>query len=405
MPLSDTQIRHAKPSVHPTDPTKNGRSYKLADGRGLFLLVTPQGGKWWRFKYRHEGKEKLLSLGTYPDISLKEAREKRDTARKQLANGIDPASHRKALKRAKSEANANSFEVVAREWFAKQQSHWKDSHASKVIRRLEQDAFPWIGSRPISDLEPSDLLEVLRRVESRGTHETAHRLLQNFGQIFRYAVATQRAKRDQAADLRGALSPAKEIHYPSLKQPHQIGQLLRAIDGYQGQFQTKIALLLAPLVFVRPGELRKAEWAEIDFNNAVWRIPPHKMKMGEEHIVPLARQALSLLTELKSVTGQYRYLFPGQRTPTRPMSENTLNAALRRLGYSKEEMTGHGFRSMASTRLHEEGLFPSEVIERQLAHGERNTVKRAYNHAQHLPKRKEMMRWWADYLDALKQDP
>lgn len=391
MPLNDIACKQAKPRE---------KAYKLADAKGLYLEVAPSGGKWWRLKYRIGGKEKRISLGVYPEVSLKEAREKCDVARKQIASGIDPSDQRKAAKLAGAEDAANSFEVVAREWFAKYSPSWVASHSTKIIRRLEKDIFPWIGSRPISTVTAPDLLAALRRIESRGAIETAHRAQQNCGQIFRYAIATGRAERDPAADLRGALAPVKEKHHASITDPKAIGELLRAISGYQGSFITMCALRLAPLFFVRPGELRKAEWAEFNLDGAEWRIPAERMKMREQHIVPLSSQALAILKELQPITGKGRYVFPGARTNGRPMSENTVNAALRRLGYASDEMTGHGFRSMASTLLNEQG-WHRDAIERQLAHAERNAVRAAYNYAEHLPERRRMMQAWANYLDAI----
>jgi integrase len=391
MALTDTSIRNAKPKE---------KAYKLADERGLFMLVHPNGGRYWRFKYRFEGKEKLLALGVYPDVPLKDARERRDDARKQVAAGIDPSLQRKAQKATKEFGAANSFEAVAREWFAKHSPNWVASHADKIIRRFEKDVFPWLGSRPIARITAPELLAVLRRIESRGALETAHRALQNCGQVFRYAVATGRAERDPSGDLRGALPPAKPKHHASIIDPKAIGAMLRAIDGYQGSFITKCALKLAPLVFVRPGELRKAEWSEFNLDAAEWRIPTARMKMREQHIVPLSTQGVAILRELQALTGNGRYVFPGARTNGRPMSENTVNAALRRLGYKGDEMTGHGFRSMASTHLNEQG-WHRDAIERQLAHAERDEVRSAYNYAEHLPERRRMMQAWADYLDGL----
>jgi integrase len=391
MPLTDTVIRNAKPT---------GKPRRLFDGGGLYLELSPAGGKWWRLKYRFGGKEKRLSLGTYPETSLKRARERRDEAREQLAAGIDPSQHRKARNAAKADRAANSFEIVAREWFAKFGPTWVPSHGEKIIRRLEKDVFPWIGGRPIAEVTAPELLALLRRIESRGAIETAHRAMQNCGQVFRYAMATGRAERDPSADLRGALTPVREKHHASITDPKAIGELLRAIEGYRGSQVTKCALRLAPLVFVRPGELRKAEWTEFDLDAAEWRIPATRMKMREQHIVPLSIQAVAILRELHGLTGSSRYVFPGARTNGRPMSENAVLAALRRLGYSKDEMTGHGFRSMASTLLNEQG-WHRDAIERQLAHAERNAIRAAYNFAEHLPERRRMMQAWANYLDAL----
>ena len=392
MALTATSIKNARAVDKPL---------KLFDGGGLYLLVNPNGSRWWRFKYRYLGKEKLLSFGTYPDISLKDARDRRDEARKQLAADIDPGEHRKAMKTTLAVRGENSFEIVAREWFAKYSPNWAAGHSDKIIRRLERDIFPWLGGRPIAEITAPDLLATLRRIESRGAIETAHRAQQNCSQVFRYAVATGRAERDSTADLRGALTPVKERHHASITDPKRVGELMRAIDGYRGSFITKCALRLAPLVFVRPGELRKAEWVEFDLDGAEWRIPAARMKAREQHIVPLAKQAVAMLQELHALTGDKQHVFPGVRTNGRAMSENTVNAALRRLGYAKDEMTGHGFRSMASTLLNEQG-WHRDAIERQLAHAERNNVRAAYNFAEHLPERRKMMLAWADYLDSLK---
>jgi integrase len=398
MPLTDTAVRSAKPQA---------KAVKLFDGGGLYLEVNPAGGKWWRWKYRFGGKEKRLSLGVYPDVSLKAAREKRDAARQQLAAGIDPGQARRAEKLA--QAGAESFEAIAREWHAKFSPGWVASHGDRILKRLEKDLFPWVGKRPIAEIKAPELLAVLRRIESRGALETAHRAMQNCGQVFRYAVATGRAERDPTGDLRGALPAPKEKHHASIIDPKRIGELLRAIDAYEGFFATKCALRLAPLVFVRPGELRKAQWREFDLDKGEWRIPAERMKMREQHIVPLSRQATAILRELEPLTNRAipskpdapRYVFPGAQSRERPMSENAILAALRRMGYTKDEMTGHGFRSMASTLLHEQG-WNHQVIERQLAHAERNAVSAAYNFAEHLPERRKMMQAWADYLDALK---
>ena len=388
MPLTDTEIRGLKPKEKP---------YKVSDGHGLYLLINKNGSRWWRFKYRIAKKEKLLSLGVYPDISLKLARERCEEVRRQLSTGADPSAKRKAEKI----AQADSFEAVAREWFAKFSANWADSHSSKVLRRLEMDVFPWLGSRAVSQILPSELLTCLRRVEARGALDSAHRVQQTCGQIFRYAIATGRADRDSSADLRGALPPATSGHFASITEPVRIGELLRAIAGYRGTFVTYSALRLAPLVFVRPGELRQAQWPEFDLDAAEWRIPPERMKARVLHIVPLSRQASEIVRELRRVTGEGRYLFPSVRTTARPISDNTLNAALRRLGYTTNDMTAHGFRSMASTLLNEQG-WGRDAIERQLAHGERNEVRAAYNYAEYLPERRRMMQAWADFLDGLR---
>jgi integrase len=398
MPLNDRVLRNLG---------SREKAYKVADGGGLYLEVSPAGGKWWRWKYRFGGKEKRLSLGVYPAVSLKAAREGREAKRQQLAAGIDPGEARKAGKLA--QAGADSFEAIAREWHAKFSPNWVSSHGDRIMRRFDNDLFPWLGKRPIAEIKAPELLATFRRIETRGAQETAHRAMQNCGQVFRYAVATGRAERDPTGDLRGALPPPKQKHHASILEPKRIGELLRAIDGYEGIFVTKCALRLAPLVFVRPGELRRADWSEIDLDKAEWRIPAERMKMREQHIVPLARQAIAILRELEPLTNRDfpakpdapRYVFPGARSRERPMSENAVLAALRRMGYPKEEMTGHGFRSMASTLLHEQG-WNHQAIERQLAHAERNAVSVAYNFAEHLPERRKMMQAWADYLDALR---
>ncbi|MFC1665155.1 tyrosine-type recombinase/integrase [Pseudomonadota bacterium] len=392
MPLTDTAIRNAKPRE---------KRYKLYDVQGLYLLIIPNGGKWWRHKYRVGGKEKLLSLGTYPEVSLKLAREKRDDHRRLLANDKDPGEHRKIRKREGLASTTNSFEVIAREWHTKMSRKWSDGYADDVLHRLDKNLFPWLGNQPIQKIAAPELLETLRRIERRGAIDTAHKMLQYCGQIFLYAIATGLAVRNPAADLKGALPPVKKTRMASILEPKRIGELLNAIDGYSGEFVTRCALQLAPLVFVRPGELRKAEWREFDLDKAEWRIPPQKMKARRPHTVPLSRQAVAILNELQPLTGNGKYVFPGIRTKSRPMSENTVNAALRRMDFAKEEMTGHGFRSIASTLLNEQG-WSSDAIERQLAHVESNEVRAAYNHAQHLPERRKMMQAWSDYLMDLK---
>lgn len=392
MPLTNIAVNSAKPK---------DKAFKLSDGGGLFLLVHPNGSKYWRLKYRFGSKEKLLAIGKYPFVSLADARERRDIAKKLLAGGRDPGAIKKAEKLEAKQLSANTFEAVAREWHAKQSVKWVAKSVARTISLLERNIFPLIGRTPISQVTAAELLEAVQKIERRGNIETAHRTLMYCGQIFRYAIATGRAQADLSLVLKGALAPVNEKHHASITDPKKIGELLRAIDGYEGAFLTRQALRLAPLVFVRPGELRHAEWSEVDFEAGEWRIPANKMKMNAVHIVPLSTQAVQILKELQQLSGPGKYVFPGLRTIDRPMSENTVNAALRRLGYSKEEMTAHGFRSMASTVLHEQG-WPHEAIERQLAHAERNKVSAAYNYAEHLPKRKKMMQAWADYLDGLK---
>lgn len=393
MSLSDTAIRKIKPT---------GKSFKVADERGLHLLVTPSGGKLWRLKYRFEGKEKLISFGAYPDVPLVRAREKRDEARRILADGIDPSEHRKAHQAMRAEVNGNTFEAIAREWYSKQLRSWSPRQAVKVSGLFEKNLYPWLGKRPITEIKAIELLATLRRMEDRGAVETARQALQCCGQVFRYAIATGRAERDITPDLKGALSKSKPKHYAAITDPVKVGGLLRAIDGYSGTLAVKCALKLGVLSFVRPGELRKAEWDEIDFDRAEWNIPAERMKMDEPHLVPLCRQALEVLRELQPLTGHGRFVFPGERSHQRPMSENSVNAALRRMGYPQDEMTGHGFRAMARTLIDEVLGIRPDFIEHQLAHAVKDPNGRAYNRTAHLAERRKMMQKWADYLDKLK---
>lgn len=391
MALTDTAVRNAKPGTKPV---------KLSDGRGLFLLVTPTGGKWWRFRYRFDGKEKLLSLGVYPDVRLKAARDRRDDARKLVADGIDPGENRKAVKAAKADRAANSFEVVAREWFEKHKHTWAENHSEKIIQRFERDVFPWIGERPIADITAPELLSVVRRIEGRGVLETAHRALGNCGQVFRYAIATGRGGSDPSRDLRGALTPVKGGNFAAITEPAKVGELLRTLDGYKGSFIVACALRLMPLVFVRPGELRKARWADIDLDAADWRYTV--TKTNTQHIVPLSTQAVAILRELHPLTGSGTFVFPSARSSKRPMSDNAILAAMRRMGITKDEMSGHGFRATARTILDEVLEVRPDLIEHQLAHAVKDPNGRAYNRTAHLPARREMMQQWADYLDKLK---
>jgi len=391
MALTDTMIRNAKPS---------GKRQRMFDGGGLYLELAPAGGKWWRLKYRFGGKEKRLSLGVYPEVSLKEARQRREDARSLLARDIDPSAERQARKSAQASADTGTFEIVAREWYAKQLPTWTAKHADTVIRRLELNIFPWLGNVPVGEISAPQLLEALRRVEERGALETAHRVLSICGQVFRYAIATGRAARNPAADLRGALPPVRPRHLAAVTEPKQVAAILRAIDGYEGTLPVRCALRLAPLVFVRPGELRTAEWAEIDLEAAEWRYTVTKTRTP--HIVPLSRQAVAILRELEPLTGRGRYVFPSARSAARPMSDNTVLAALRRMGIAKDEMTGHGFRAMARTILDEVLGFRPDYIEHQLAHAVRDPNGRAYNRTAHLAERHRMMQEWADYLDQLK---
>jgi integrase len=352
-------------------------------------------------KYRFEGRARLLSFGTYPEISLLIARQRREEAKRQIATGIDPGAVKKAQKEAHT-VETETFEVIAREWHTKFTPTWTPGHAETIKSRLERDLFPWIGARPIREIKAPELLAAFRRVESRGALETAHRIRTIAGQVFRYAVATGRAERDPSADLRGALPQPTEKHQAAIIDPKEFGGLLRAIDAYKGGLIVRIALQLAALWFVRPGELRHAEWSEIDFEEAVWNIPAEKMKMKQAHIVPLSRQSLEILAELRDYTGASKYLFPSGRTFARPMSENAVLAALRRMGYEKSEMSGHGFRAAARTILDEVLQVRPELIEAQLAHTVRDPLGRAYNRTTHLPERRVMMQQWADYIDELK---
>ncbi len=394
IPLSDMKVQKAKSKDKPVT---------LFDGGGLFLMVTPTGGKLWRFKYRFDGKEKKLAFGSYPEISLLDARKRRDEARSQIAHGIDPGAVRKAQKQAKIE-ETETFEIIAREWQEKFKSKWQEEYADKIMRRMELNVFPLIGLRPIKNIKAPELLAVLRRVESRDALELAHRIRNLCDQIFRYAVATGRTERNPAADLKGALIPVKEKHRAAITDPKRVGELLRAIDSYQGTFVVQCALKFAPLVFVRPGELRHAEWSEINLENAEWNIPASKMKMKEAHLVPLSRQAIEILRKLHTLTGSGRYVFPSERSAQRPMSENAILVALRIMGYPKEEMSGHGFRAMARTILDEVLQVRPDFIEHQLAHAVRDPNGRAYNRTAHLNERRKMMQKWADYLDDIKQD-
>jgi integrase len=392
MPLSDASIRSALPSEKPR---------KMADSGGLYLLVNPSGSRWWRFDYRHHGKRKTLSMGTYPDTGLKDARTRRDAARKLLSDGVDPGVARKASKLASASGALNNFAVIAAEWLSLQKARMAVSTFEKAEWTFKELVNPWIGTRPIAEIDAPELLNLLRKIEKRGAHETAHRTKQRCGQVFRYAIATSRAKHDPSGDLRGALAPVVSKSRAALTEPSKIRQLLLAIAKYDGSKITKAALLFSPYVFVRPGELRNAEWSEMDLVAGIWRIPAARMKMREEHVVPLAPQSISILSELMEITGRGQFVFPGYRGNARTMSENTINAALRYMGFDKETMTGHGFRAMASSRLNEMGWSP-DIIERQLAHTERNKVRAAYNRAQYLAERRQMMFAWANYLDALR---
>jgi len=391
--LTDLKLQRTKPAEKP---------YKLKDERGLYLLVQPAGGLLWRLRFSLHGREGMVSLGRYPDISLKAAREKRDEARALIARGINPSAHRKAARAAR----ADTFEAIAEEWLLMQKAKLAETTYDKARWMLVELLGPYIGRTPMKLLAAPEMLGALRKIEARGRIETAHRAKQRAGQVFRYAIATGRADRDPTQDLRGALQPVVSKNRAAITDPIRIGELLRTLYGYRGQAGTETALKLAPHLFVRPGELRFAKWEEftLEGKEPLWRIPEERMKMGTLHIVPLSAQTVALLQDLHPITGPHGYLFPSLRTGARPMSENTVNAALRRLGYSKDEMTGHGFRAIASTRLHEMGFDP-DMIEIQLAHAERNKVKDAYRrhrHLSHLPERRRMMQDWSNYLDALR---
>lgn len=394
MPLTDAECKAAQLSP-------DSKQLKLTDGQGMYLLITSTS-KYWRMDYRFGDKRKTLALGVYPEVSLKEAREKRDAARKQLRDGTDPMAAKQATQQAAFVASISSFEAVAKAWFDKNMLTKSASHQTRVWRHLESNIFPWLGGKSVSEIKPADLLACLRRIEERGAHETAHRTRWACSKVFRYAIAAGLAESDPAALLSDALTKPEKSAFPTITDPVKVGKLLRDIDVYQGTFIVRSALKLLPLVFVRPGELRHAEWEEINLDKAEWRIPAGKMKSKALHIVPLSQQAIAILKELQPYTGHCQWVFPGERQRSKPISENTVNAALRTMGYAKEEFTGHGFRKTASTLLNESHKWHVDAIERQLAHGERNEVRAAYNYAEYLPERILMMQWWADHLDKLK---
>ena len=392
MKLSDISVRKSKPE---------SKAYKLADGGGMYLEVMPNGSKYWRLKYRFNRKEKKLALGVYPDVSLALARERMHDARKLLATFTDPSENKKAVKAAKFDKSENSFEVVAREWIASHMANKAASHRDKVIRRFELYIFPWIGVKPIADITAPQILHTVKRIEKLGILETAHRALQTSGQVFRYAVQTGRALRDVTADLKGALPPTRTVHMASFTEPSEVAELLRAIDGFKGTLTVQCALRLAPLVFVRPSELRMAKWADIDLDAAEWRYLVSKTKT--DHLVPLPHQAVEILRELRPLSGHGEYVFMGGHSPLKPMSESAINAALKRMGYdTKTQITGHGFRAMARTILHERLNIDPHIIEHQLAHKVPDTLGAAYNRTKFIEQRKVMMQTWADYLDGLK---
>jgi integrase len=391
MPLTDVVIRSAKPTT---------KALKLYDSGGLYLEVSPSGGKWWRLKYRFNGKENRISLGVYPETTLRDARERRDTERKLLAEGMDPSKSRKTEKSAQANRAANSFEQVAREWFAKFSPSWAPAHAARKIRLFERDIFPWIGQQPIAEITAPELLSVLHRIEKRGVSETERRALVSCGQVFRYAVASGRAERDPSGDLRGALPPVKGEHFAAITEPDSLATILRAFEGYNGTLSVRCALRLMPLLFVRPGELRKAEWSQINLDAAEWRYMVTKTQT--EHIVPLSRQAMAILHELYPLTGNGHFVFPSARSNTRPMSDNAILVAMRTMEIAKDVTTGHGFRATARTILDEVLGVRTDLIEHQLAHRVKDPNGRAYNRTAFLPERREMMQTWADFLDQLK---
>ncbi|MBW6486031.1 MAG: integrase arm-type DNA-binding domain-containing protein [Syntrophobacterales bacterium] len=393
VPLTDLKVLKSKAKDKP---------YSLFDGGGLYIHILPTGVKLWRLKYRIGGKGRLMAIGKYPDVGLADARRKRDEARKLLADNIDPVVTRRAQKEKAAKVDTDSFEAIAREWYNKFLNTWIPGYYMRIISALERDVFPYIGEKPINEIMAPELLSVLQKIEERGAIDTAHRIRAFCGRIFRYAIATGRAHRDPSGDLRGAIPPPTSGHMAAITDPERVGELLRAIDDYTGSYPVLCALKLAPMLFVRPGELRKAEWAEISLNEAVWNIPADKMKMRVSHLVPLPRQAVNILKELYKYTGESKYCFPSARSFQRPMSDNAILSALRRMDFEKDEMSGHGFRAMARTILDEVLQVRPDIIEHQLAHQVKDPLGRAYNRTKFLPERRAMMQQWADYLEELK---
>lgn len=391
MPLTDKQIKAADPAE---------KDYKLSDEKGLFLLVKRNGAKYWRMKYRFAGKEKLLSIGVYPEISLKSARASRDAARKQLADGVDPSASKQAKKLASKHAAANSFELLAREWFATRMADKSETHRVRTLRSLENYLFPPLGRRPVNDITPIELLAVLRKIEATGKIETARRCKQAASAVFRYGVVTCRCERDPAGDLKDALKIPEKRHFAAITNPAEFGKLLLAIDNYTGTPAVSAALKCSALWFCRPGELRKLEWAQINWKQKQIELTAEKTQ--QEHIIPLALQSLEILKQLEPITSRSKYVFPSARGASRSLSENTVRVALRSMGYDKDTMTAHGFRAAARTMLDEVLGYRIEWIEQQLAHTVKDANGRAYNRTRHLEQRREMMQRWADYLDQLK---
>ncbi|ELW5370153.1 TPA: tyrosine-type recombinase/integrase, partial [Escherichia coli] len=386
MPLNDMQIRRAKPEA---------KAYTLGDGQGLSLLVEPNGSKSWRFRYRYAGKPKMISLGVYPTITLAEARARRDEARKIVAEGKNPSEVRKEQKLALRIQSENAFEKIAREWHQMKSAKWSAGYASDIIEAFQNDIFPYVGTRPVGEIKPLELLNVLRKIEKRGALEKMRKVRQRCSEVFRYAIATGRAEFNPAADLSSALEVHKSNHFPFLKSD-EIPDFLRALDSYAGSRLVQIATKLLMVTGVRTIELRAALWQEFDLDNAIWEIPAERMKMRRPHLVPLSTQALGFLNELKSMTGNYRYVFPGRNDPNKPMSEASVNQLIKRIGYAGK-LTGHGFRHTLSTILHENG-FNTAWIEMQLAHVDKNTIRGVYNHAQYIEDRKKMMQWYSDFI-------
>jgi integrase len=395
IPLSDKKIDKAQPQA---------KEVKMFDGGGLYILITPTGGKLWNMKFRFNGKEKKLSLGAYPALSLTDARQRREDAKKLLANGVDPGEMKKALKTASKDIATNTFESIARQWHLKHSTagKWSQGHSADILHRLEKDIFPPLGSRPISEIKQNELLKVLEQIASRGALDTAHRLLCHCGMIFKYAIVYEYTKRDVTIELHGALPTVKGGHHAAPTTNKDLAPLLRAIEGFEGSFVVKAALQLLPMFFCRPGELRAAEWSEINYEEGIWEIPAERMKMKQPHIVPLSHQALDILKVLHSHTGEGRYIFPCNRSSLRCMSDNALNAALRRMGFTKDEATAHGFRATARTILDEVLKYRPDYIEHQLSHSVRDALGTAYNRTTHLDERKKMMQHWSDHLDSLK---
>lgn len=393
MYLTDIKIKQLKPE---------SKTVRYNDGKGLYLEVAPTGGKWWRFKYRFAGKEKRISLGVYPEINLRDARSRCEEVRRKLKDGIDPSLERRSQKACRMVAAENTFEAIAREWFSHRRHEIAENHSVSIFSRLERDVFPWIGNFPIQQVSAPAVLALLRRIAARGAVESAHRAKSSISQVMRYAIATGRAERDPCPDLKGALPSPRVNHFSAIVDPKKVGPFLNAIDEYEGSFVVKCALRLAPLVFVRPGELRQAKWSEIDLDRGEWRFFVTKTKI--DHLVPLSRQAIAILKEVHPLTGRGMYVFPTPRSDTRPLSNNAVLSSMRRMGFDKDEMSGHGFRAMARTLLAEELHVRPEIIEHQLAHKVPDALGAAYNRTRFIKERVEMMQAWADYLDKLKSE-